>query len=216
MPYRPRPPVAFLAQEAFAAENRFSLPPPGTCRTPQFVLQVAHRRCRTGRVAGPTLAEHLSVAILAQSHYVVDLGTTFREPRRSRRRWLRPRPRTSSCTSKRSQPMEACTTLLMASGIVAYALLLRRSRTGAVRTIFGMCKNIRKASFAPYMPFKTCMRPGRPILRPASRQAISWAVWPGLAGNRPTARRAPSMGFGTKSNRKSAQKYPARLPSSTQ
>ena len=45
---------------------------------------------------------------------------------------------------------------------------------------------------------------------------ISWVVGPSLAGNRPTARRAPSMGFGTKSSRRSAQKSPARLPPSTQ
>ncbi len=39
-------------------------------------------------------------------------------------------------------------------------------------------------------------QPGRPILRPPSRQAISWVVGPSLAGNRPTARQAPSMGLG--------------------
>ena len=54
-------------------------------------------------------------------------------------------------------------------------------------------------------------KPGRPILNPASRQAISWVVGPRLAGNRPTARRAPSMGFGTKSSRTSAERRPIKF-----
>ena len=53
--------------------------------------------------------------------------------------------------------------------------------------------------------------PGRPILRPAIRQAISLVVGPSLARNRPTAGRAPSMGFGTKSGRKSAEHRPTHF-----
>ena len=78
------------------------------------------------------------------------------------------------------------------------------------RCIWGPSLAGNRSKTDPEIPGQAAFRypvnePGRPILRPTIRQAVPWVVGPSLAGNRPTARRAPSMGFGTKSTRKSTE-----------